>query len=58
MGLPKLTEAEQAGHKRACVQDACKLYGCRPSDLHLRPLRGGALSIRLKNAALKGVNNG
>lgn len=48
--MPK-TEQEWRGHIEACKQDACKVYKCDKKDLHVRVLKGGAISIRLKNAA-------
>lgn len=51
--MAKLTESEMQGHIRACKADACKLYNCSEKDLHVKVLKGGAISIRRKNAAQK-----
>lgn len=52
----KLTETEMLHHIEACKKDAAKLYGCSIKDLHIRVLKGGAISIRLKGGAQKEIN--
>lgn len=51
--MAKLTETEMMGHIRACKADAAKLYNCSEKDLHVKVLKGGAISIRLKGAVQK-----
>lgn len=51
--MRKLTQTEMQGHVRACKADAAKHYDCSEKDLHVRILKGGAISIRRKNAAQK-----
>lgn len=55
--MARPTETEMLGHIEACQKDACKVYNCEKKDIITKVLKGGYISIRLKNAAQKERQN-